>query len=141
MPSSPALPIFSDPKPFGSMHAVQNSVTRSQKRQRCAENCLSDPPTPVGQHRAKQPRVLSSNPPGCSWDRLSKVWLTRRALKELDRRTAGHTPPAAPREHYQLEGSLDINEDWCRLKRFARHGGPDLRNLRGVSLYQLNIEP
>ncbi|EGC44217.1 conserved hypothetical protein [Histoplasma capsulatum var. duboisii H88] len=141
MPSSPSLPIFSDPKPFGSMHAVQNSETRSQKRQRCAGNCLSDPPTPVGQHCAKQPRVLSSNPPGCSWDRLSKVWLTRRALEELNRRTAEHTPPAAPSEHDQLEGSLNIKEDWRRLKRFARHGGPDLRNLRGYPaptyLYQV----
>ncbi|QSS65239.1 hypothetical protein I7I51_06081 [Histoplasma capsulatum] len=72
MPSSPSLPIFSDPKPFGSMHAVQDSVARSQKRQRCAENSFSDPPTPVGQHRAKRPGVLSSNPPDCSWDRLSK---------------------------------------------------------------------
>lgn len=56
------------------------------------------------------------------YDRLSKVSLSRRALKELDRRT--HTrrchpspPVIRPRD----------------LAQFARHGGPDLRHLRGVS--------
>lgn len=67
----------------------------------------------------------STHPPKF-WDNLSKVWLTPRALRELDRRndkspitTSTATPSGATA---------------TTLARFARRGGPDLRHLRGVSL-------
>lgn len=60
------------------------------------------------------------------WDSLSKIWLTPRALRELDRRNNlreqdGHLlqPPA----------STEYSHD---LARFARLGGPDQRHLRRV---------
>jgi hypothetical protein len=65
------------------------------------------------------------------YDSLSKVWLTRRALKELDRRTRRakipQQPTSTPRQLYREENSKQI-------QRFARRGGPDLRDLRGVRL-------
>ncbi|POS73710.1 hypothetical protein DHEL01_v207901 [Diaporthe helianthi] len=54
------------------------------------------------------------------WDRLSKIPLTRSALKELDRRN-GARPAFSP-------PPTSLARD---LARFARHGGPDLRGLRG----------
>ncbi|KAL3965704.1 hypothetical protein ACCO45_000012 [Purpureocillium lilacinum] len=58
------------------------------------------------------------------WDILSKVSLTSLALREIDRRNEErqHSPiPAASGEV--------VSKD---IARFARHGGPDLRHLRGV---------
>ncbi|KAH8587339.1 hypothetical protein B0O99DRAFT_678204 [Bisporella sp. PMI_857] len=61
------------------------------------------------------------------YDSLSKLWLTRRALKELDRRTSqiNRPQPAAAPRHVHQESTLK------QIKRFAKHGGPDLRDLRG----------
>ena len=60
------------------------------------------------------------------WDTLSKVWLTPRALRELDRRN--NLQPLAP------EPSAPASAFSMDLGRFARRGGPDLRHLRGVRL-------
>ncbi|KAI8958187.1 hypothetical protein F5Y11DRAFT_362951 [Daldinia sp. FL1419] len=54
------------------------------------------------------------------WDRLSKVELTRRALEELNRRTKTRRPPPTR--------TITTPRDFAR---FARHGGPDLCDLRG----------
>ncbi|KAF3768441.1 hypothetical protein M406DRAFT_229408, partial [Cryphonectria parasitica EP155] len=56
------------------------------------------------------------------WDRLSTIPLIRSALEELDRRNRARpafSPPPPP------TGSAQ------NLARFARHGGPDLCDLRG----------
>ncbi len=60
------------------------------------------------------------------WDNLSKVWLTRRALRELDRRNNAQ-PPSAPVASAPAVFTSD-------LARFSRHGGPNLRHLRGVCM-------
>ena len=60
------------------------------------------------------------------YDSLSKVWLTRRALKELDQRTRQRAPQRPP--------SVPRRSDLKQIQRFAKHGGPDLRDLRGVRL-------
>ena len=65
------------------------------------------------------------------YDSLSKVWLTRRALKELNRRTRqANSPqrPDSPPRHVYREGTSK------QIQRFARHGGPELHDLRGVRL-------
>lgn len=85
--------------------------------------------------------------PPAFWDNLSKVDLTRRALEELHRRNS-HPPygrparpltrrvraelrsvrPAQPAASYLCHcGSRTLKN----IKRFARHGGPDLSDLRG----------
>ncbi|OAQ74389.1 hypothetical protein VFPFJ_10935 [Purpureocillium lilacinum] len=57
------------------------------------------------------------------WDNLSKVSLTCLALREIDRRNEErqHLPTPAASEEV-------VAKD---IARFARHGGPDLRHLRG----------
>ncbi|KAI9167118.1 hypothetical protein HJFPF1_03242 [Paramyrothecium foliicola] len=71
------------------------------------------------------------------WDRLSKIDLTYRALKELDRRantTRRHHTPPPPIASNRLDGRFmnPIPSPVPReLARFARQGGPDLRGLLG----------
>lgn len=57
------------------------------------------------------------------WDRLSTIPLIRSALQELDRRNRAQ-PALPPPPPTPTAFALD-------LARFARHGGPDLRDLRG----------
>ena len=65
------------------------------------------------------------------YDSLSKVWLTRRALKELDRRTTqikNELEKPGPTCWQEYQGYI-----WKKqLQRFARRGGPELSDLRGV---------
>lgn len=63
------------------------------------------------------------------YDALSKVWLTRRALRELDRRAnqINHPQSAPTSQRLHQEGIFK------QIKRFSRQGGPDLGDLRGVS--------
>ncbi|GJN70045.1 hypothetical protein PLICBS_004097 [Purpureocillium lilacinum] len=62
------------------------------------------------------------------WDNLSKVSLTSLALREIDRRNEErqHLPIPA------VSGEV-VSKD---IARFARHGGPDLRHLRGFQAPQ-----
>jgi hypothetical protein len=85
-------------------------------------------------------------PPPSFWVNLSGSLLTKNALRELDRRNttkylAGSLSPShrscGKREDacpYQAHKFLEqiSSTDWAQLKRFARHGGPNLKDLRGV---------
>src|SRR5947207_544437 len=115
------------PSSHGSMH------TRSHGRKRhfaeaysIADPEASLPPTKKSKSNAEP---LELQPTAKFWDLLSKLWLTRRALKELERRTAQPARPA-PVGQCNLSREDYTNE----IKRFARHGGPDLCDLRGVRL-------
>lgn len=90
------------------------------------------------------------------YDSLSKVFLTRRALRELDRRNgigaptiSGSSPTrhrepltrGAYREPQRKDSTatrlLDPGIETIvarEVAKFARHGGPDLSDIRGVSL-------
>ncbi|KAF5530707.1 glyoxylate reductase [Fusarium mexicanum] len=116
-PSSP-IPVFT--LDDGTLMA------RPQNRKRQRDNELSqadiDPPAKRAKTKSEIERKAweSWEYPPEFYDRLSKVSLNRRALKELDRRPRTRrshpSPPAIrPRD----------------LARFARRGGPDLRDLRG----------
>ncbi|KAL8987849.1 MAG: hypothetical protein Q9177_002992 [Variospora cf. flavescens] len=86
---------------------------------------VADPVPQPASKRQKQQRTSAS-----FWDNLSRQWLTRRALEELDRRTSelpltGST--CRPRSHKAINRKFKLAD----LQRFARQGGPDLRDLRG----------
>ena len=69
------------------------------------------------------------------WDTLSKLWLTPCALRELDRRNKKLVGPDRIAISCKPDGEPDlIDYHPQQLKRFARYGGPDLCDLRGVCL-------
>jgi hypothetical protein len=120
---------------------------RKRLRQDSYSNQTFHPPL----KRRKLDRAVfdaQNQPPTTFWDSLSKIWLTKRALKELDRRNAGTVGelPCFEREDTKrlTRGGL---AEWKRrtrpasvpafgssIKRFARHGGPDLLDLRGAGI-------
>lgn len=69
------------------------------------------------------------------WDRLSTIPLEREALRELERRTCSQRPffpPPPPPTGCVPAVIQTLTPASVRdLARFARHGGPDLRSLRG----------
>lgn len=123
----------------------------------------SEPPQPnKTPHPRSEKQRLShpggSQPPAAFWDNLSKIWLTKQALRELDRRNTQATP-SPPRSLYRRARRLVIRNFLAESKRnrqttkhttnylgyyesrifkdirlFARHGGPDLSDLRNVCI-------
>ena len=98
-------------------------------------------------------------PPPHFWDNLSQPFLTKLALQELNRRNAiksrSQRPPesqyrrpytrcavAASRESSPLPAHEFYQQtspsDRAQIRRFARNGGPDLKDLRGVGILQLS---
>lgn len=106
---------------------------QNQKRQSVEEPPRNNPP--AKRVETAMPNERDNYPPEF-WDDLSRVWLTPRALRECDRRN--RTPSAsftAPQVH-----STAPKVHSAELAQFAKHGGPDLRDIRGVSLsFCLNL--
>jgi hypothetical protein len=97
---------------------------KSRKRKRTTEHAPAADSQPQSQaKRRKRSRRSPHRTPPEFWDNLSRVPLCRRALREFDRRTVRPVTPKLPVPSV-VKGDL---------KRFARHGGPDLRDIRGVS--------
>lgn len=106
--------------------------TRGQKRRHLPE-IVPDTGRPLAKRQRLEPRQRSSTPPEF-WDNLSRQWLTPRALREFNRRAvAVALPPRAPQPD---PVARQLNRQ--QLKRFARQGGPDLCDLRGVGAHTAN---
>ena len=158
-------PLALDPSPSGSGNPVINDchmpkaqLSNSRKRQR-SEQCplqLNGTSQPLSKKwRLSHPS--GSQPPAAFWDNLSKIWLTKRALRELDRRNT-QSAPSPPRPSYRRRPHRPVTRRalaelknnrrptqsaadflchcaprWLKdIKLFARHSGPDLSDLRGV---------
>ena len=67
------------------------------------------------------------------WDSLSRLWLAPDALRELDRRNALPVAEKA-RKVCKIEPQIVARD----VEHFARHGGPDLSDLRQVRKLPLN---
>lgn len=104
-------------------------MARPQNRKRQHPDDLSQDPHPSKKIKSRG-HYDSLNFSPEFWDNLSKVWLTPRALRELDRRNNIRLPtkPTTPEEVYSKD-----------LARYARHGGPDLQHLRGCPEPILNV--
>ena len=132
------------------------------KRQRTEPRTLQLNGTSQSQlkrRRLKHPTTVSHLP--AFWDNLSKIWLTRHALKELNRR---NRQPASSQLRSQYRRACQpVTRNFAELKRnrgvtqsasdflshcdpgtlkdlkiFARNGGPDLSDLKGVSITSPN---
>lgn len=86
--------------------------------------------------RAEKPFRSKEEAVATFYDSLSKLCLTRRALRELNRRNqtkARLTPTGAPIRWPDQNRRVTVPKDSSsEVRRFARHGGPDLCDLRGV---------
>ena len=122
-----------------SMSAVasEHQPSCGQKRRRGAIEEKHSTPAVLHppQKKAKRRHQSQQETNTVYWNSLSKLWLTRRALDELDRRNRHRASPVKSTSTRGLdlgdEPGLNLSK---QLKRFARHGGPDLRDLGGVSL-------
>ncbi len=118
---------------------VLHENARPKKRPRdCLETTTGDlaEQTEQGRKRKRTARGDSHTGhwPAGFWNRLSKVHLTRGALREFERRTAqdgSGEPQRPPVTNTFLVTSTESGPR--RLQRFSRHGGPDLTHIRGVS--------
>ncbi|KAF2844171.1 hypothetical protein T440DRAFT_523705 [Plenodomus tracheiphilus IPT5] len=129
-----------------------STSTRPRKRQ------CPDPPEQTGtsQPLSKKQRLNhtgGSRPAPAFWDNLTKLWLTKRALEELDRRNsqAALSLPHLSRRRarrpvtrkFRAEQKANTQVAYCtdylprcspstlkNIRVLARHGGPDLSDLR-----------
>ncbi|KAM4056822.1 hypothetical protein HRG_014817 [Hirsutella rhossiliensis] len=107
------------------------------RRKRRVPSCSGwDKNQPAQPSSKKQELQHPTFPPARFWDNLSEIPLTRNALRELDQRNTkvfcGSAPPRnIPRRTLIRDAHLFPGKSSpAYLKRFARHGGPDLTGLR-----------
>jgi hypothetical protein len=151
LPSSQNLP----ESPFTLIYMSESYTSR--KRQRTDQDPLHQSRTARSKRQklSEFPASQSQSPPAF-WDNLSKIWLTKRALRELNRRTRQHSErlsyprarrpgtrnllAAWKRTHPSGPDILDgcIAETLRDIAQLARHGGPDISDLRGVWILNLN---
>lgn len=126
--------------------ANQSSCGRKRKRTATEEEhstIVTTSPQPPWK-RAKRPFQSRQEANTTYWDSLSKLWFTRRGLKELDRRnrqTASPVRTGSTRRPNRSGEPAALENCSSQLKRFARQGGPDLRDLRGVSFAEVMSRP
>src|SRR5438105_4817025 len=107
------------------MSSTQEQISPCRKRQHTKADLLDDSSKSQPPKRQKPSIKLHSAE---FYDSLSKVWLTRRALKELNRRTNQVNRPKRPASTTQRVTRNTSN----KIRTFAKDGGPDLRDIRGV---------
>ena len=101
-----------------------------EERQQCKRQRDEDEqPQSVKRRKA----ALSSGYPPEFWDSLSKVRLTPRALREIDRRSAQSRSLPVTNVTGTATSRRILRSDSRRLEKLAKDGGLDLSALRGVS--------
>ncbi|SLM36805.1 hypothetical protein LPUS_06491 [Lasallia pustulata] len=121
MVNSPSHPANGRPL----MATCPNPRPQNWKRHR-AEADFSQNALPSKKFKSTREYHSAANFPPAFYDSLSKVWLTRRALRELDRRNQLKSSGRAP-----VRKPLRQSSNRKDIQRFARHGGPELSDLRG----------
>lgn len=110
--------------PLSPPVSTRQSVSSLHRKRRNVSDFARESP-PAKRTKPNTAASVASNYPPEFWDHLSKNWLTPRALRELDRRNDS--------KRSTVEAGVPSSPTPATLRRFARHGGPDLRHLRGVS--------
>lgn len=111
----------------------------TRKRKRGTADLEASSPPKKNRSSPKERRP-NSGQNASFWDSLSKIWLTRRALQELDRRNfqnpaeSSLISPTSHRQKRKKKVKQYTQKNLSGLKRLARHGGPDLSDIKGVRL-------
>jgi len=155
--SSPALNLSRDPV-VDDCSMSESQLPHPRKRQRTEQRPLKL--NGISQPQSKRQKLshhsTGSQPPPAFWDNLSKIWLTKRALRELNRRNSQSALSPTRSQYRRARRPVTRNflaelkrnrratqsaADFLRhceprtlkdIKLFARYGGPDLSDLRGV---------
>ena len=160
-----------DPSPFleepgnltvNDRRMLEPQVSNPRKRQRSEQhapqlNGTNQPLLKRGKLNHSPSEVRSRTPPAF-YDNLSKIWLTKHALRELDRRNAQLassllcSSPRGSRKPFTRHALAEVEKNHpstqsasdflCNctsrclkdIKQLARRGGPDLLDLRGVCI-------
>ena len=120
-----------------SLEMTPIPLLNASLKKRCRDSFESPPEdSPEALPFAKRKKLTSKagtyrwHRPPSFWNRLSKVHLTRGALREFDRRTLrAHQPVLTPCSSIKTSPGPGTKT----VKRFSRQGGPDLAHVRGVS--------
>lgn len=129
-------------------------LSNPRKRKLTGHYQLTSPPSPPSPPSSKRQKTYEHHSVGyidtpAFWDSLSKVWLTKYALRDLDRRNnlsfisldeRGRPINRALAKQRNVRGIINATDhlSYCTahhsqdLKQFARRGGPNLSNLVGV---------
>lgn len=122
--TTPELPMCPSPS------SLQPSMATTRNRKRRSKGDTTQAHSPEKSIRSTSTLKQASNFPPEFWDTISKVVLTSRALREIDRRHGNRSSATSAPPDSTVPTTL---------ARFARHGGPDLRHLRAV--WQLHPVP
>lgn len=137
------------------LHRMSALQVLDQRKRPCSQRSPGEPTEPEPPKRKLSQSPTPSPPQTHYLDTLSKIWLTREAPRELNRRTRRiksthqHRPesrrPLTRGFHTELRSRIQsartsasdflqhcTPEPLKDLKLFAKHGGPDLLDLRGV---------
>ena len=139
----------------------ESPLPNPRKRQRTEQYALQLTVTSKPQLKRQKLNhpTTRSQPPPAFWDNLSKIWLTERALRELNQRNSQPASNNIPPSQYrrprrpvtrtflaELKRNRRVTQsalDFLRhcgqgtlkdIKLSARYGGPDLSDLKGVSI-------
>jgi hypothetical protein len=156
-PAQSTRPTDSSTPTINNRHMLEPQLSSSRKRQRPEPLQPNEASLPVSK-KQKFSHPSGSQPPAAFWDNLSKIWLTKRALRELDRRNAEAALSPYRLPHRRVHRPLTRNflaesnrncqttrytTDYLHhceprilkdIKLFARRGGPDLSDLRNVCI-------
>lgn len=114
------------------MHEANASVPPKRKRQLSGARTEVSSPSPPAVTRSEIEDHQRHRTPSCFWDKLSRQWLTRRTLREFNRRTL---QAPAPTPCHRISSKTIAPAE---LERFARQDGPSLGDIKGVSPIQPN---
>jgi len=110
---------------------VLNKDLPSKKRRRDTLPSPEDSPSPKRKKRTSEAETYRWHRTPSFWNRLSKVHLTRGALREFDRRTLkAEQPVLTPESGINTSSGPGTKS----VKRLSRHGGPDLAHVRGFAI-------
>ena len=124
--SKPTVAPDSQPRPTGRKRKYRTLLSQQRETQKSLHEIRTK------RHRTPDPH--SDRIGRLYWDSLSRLWLASDALRELDQRNA-LLAAEGPQEVCQLEHQIPSRD----LEHFARHGGPDLSDIRQVwKSYQIS---
>ena len=128
--------LSSQPPPFHAttlpMFLLDESVSPKRRRSSLGRSTADQQHCTKRRKSSTEDQVTEpGHRPASFWNSLTKIWLTRSALREFSRREA--CSESAPKRRAATSISQPGIPARSHNERFARHGGPDLSHLRGVS--------